>query len=107
MEEPTVQSHQAPAHSPKKKSFFKQKGVIIGIVAVLILLLGGGGYYFISAKSKAPAQDEQADQSDQVLTLSPDAIGLTVEPKSDKKAVKIKITKASDIKSIEYQVTYE
>jgi flagellar basal body-associated protein FliL len=106
MEEPTVQSHQAPAHSPKKKGFFKNKGVVIAIVVVLVLLLGGGGYYLMSAK-KAPAQEEQADQSDQVLTLSPEEIGLTVEPKPDNKAVKIKIEKAGDIKTIEYQVTYE
>jgi flagellar basal body-associated protein FliL len=106
MEEATVQSHQAPAPKPKKKSFFKNKGVIVAIVVVLVLLLGGGGYYFMSAK-KAPVEEEQADQTDQVLTLSPEEIGLTVEPKSDKKAVKIKIEKAGDIKSIEYQVTYE
>jgi flagellar basal body-associated protein FliL len=107
MEEATAQSHQAPAHSPKKKGFFKNKGAIIAIVVVLLLLLGGGGFYFISSQHKAPAQEEQADQTDQVLTLSPEEIGLTVEPKPDKQAVKIKIAKAGDIKSIEYQVTYE
>ena len=102
-----AQSHQVPAHTPKKKGFFANKGVVIAIVVVLVLLLGGGGFYFMSSKNKAPAQEEQADQTDQVLTLSPEEIGLTVDPKSDKKAVKIKIDKASDIKSIEYQVTYE
>jgi flagellar basal body-associated protein FliL len=105
------EEHNKVAHvnhnAPHKQSFFKKKGFLIALVVVLVLLLGGGGFYFISSKNKAPAQDEQADQSDQVLTLSPEEIGLTVEPKSDKKAVKIKIEKAGDIKSIEYQVTYE
>ena len=95
------------SHSPKKKSFFKQKSVQIGLGVALIVLLAVGAYFFIASKSKAPAQEEQADTADTVQTISADQLGLSIEAKPDKKAVKIKIEKAGDIKSIEYQVTYE
>jgi hypothetical protein len=107
---PTQEHSSAPissGHSPKKKSFFKQKSVQIGLGVALIVLLAVGAYFFIASKSKAPEQDEQADTADVVQTLSADQLGLSIVAKPDSKAVKIKIEKAGDIKSIEYQVTYE
>jgi hypothetical protein len=84
----------------------KNKQLVI-ILVVLVIIIGAGGFYFLNHKS-APAQEEEtANTQDVVQTLSPEQLGLTITPKSDMKAIKFSISKASGIKSIEYQATYE
>lgn len=95
-----------PAPAQQKKSFFKQKGFLIGLIILLVVGVGGGVFAFVSS-SKAPAEEETVDNSLVVETLTAEQLGLTMEAKPDKKAVKFKIEKAGDIKTIEYQVTYE
>ena len=87
--------------------FFKKRSVIIILVIVLLVIVGAGGYYFIAGSSNTKTtQDTPADDS-AVQTLSPNAIGLSLEASSDKKKVRFTITKASDIKAIEYQLIYD
>lgn len=88
----------------KWKDWFGKRNnqIIVGVVVVLLLV---SGFLIFGGKSKAKPQDTTQDQT--VQKISADEIGLSIEPKSDKKAVKIKIEKASDIKSIEYELTYE
>lgn len=103
-----VQSHeQAPASSPKKKGFFKQKGVQIGLGSLLIIALLLGGYFFIAGRSDTAEEEETNVSADVVQSLTAEELGLSIEAKPDNKAVKFKIEKAGDIKTIEYQLTYE
>jgi len=78
--------------------------IFIGVAIIVAVLLGA--YFFITAKSKKV--EKVASEPDTTIhTLSPEAIGLSIEAKPDNKAVKFIIKKAEGIKSIEYQLKYE
>lgn len=84
----------------------KNKNVQLGIVVGLILAVLVGGYFLIVHKTKkAPPPVEKEDTT--VYELSPKAIGLSFDLSPDKKKVRFTIAKIQDIKSIEYQLTYE
>lgn len=85
---------------------FKNKVVliVIGVVAAIAVLAGG---YFFLASRNATDEDTGFIEEQIVEKISAEEIGLTMEAKSDKKAVKFLIEKADGIESIEYQVTYE
>ena len=84
----------------------KQWYILAGIVVVVVGLVAGGVWLVASKKSSTqqiPAFDEQTQQ---VLTLSPSAIGLTTAFRSDNKAMKFTVGNADGITSIEYQISY-
>jgi FtsZ-interacting cell division protein ZipA len=85
--------------------FKKHKGLIIAGVVILVVIVIGG---FLWVSNNANSQSQQAQQvsDNSVQTLSPNAIGLKLEASPDKKKVRYTITSASDIKSIEYELTY-
>jgi hypothetical protein len=87
-------------------NFFKNKTVMIVLGVLIALGVLVGGYFFVASRS---ASEEDSDFIDEqvVESMAPEEIGLTMEAKSDKKAVKFLIAKAEGISSIEYQVTYE
>ncbi len=74
------------------------------IAAVIILLIAGASVYVLSQKK--PTATVPGDQIQQILTLSPDTIGLTTAFRSDNKAMKFTIGNASDITAVEYQISY-
>lgn len=88
-----------------------KKAVIISAVAVLILL-GGGGYFVLSSKNKPAGQNpkniqtplEEEEQS--AIEISVDEIGLVLTLRPDKRAIKFVIENASDIKSVDYEISY-
>jgi hypothetical protein len=83
----------------------KKVGIIIGVVLIL-LLLGGGGYMIFGKQTpKNAATTNPGEQS--VGTLEPDAIGLKLQLTADKKKVAVKVGKTTDVKSIEYEITYD
>lgn len=84
----------------------KKKNVQVIVGVVLLLLIAGGAYFVIANNKQKPVEDQTVEEN-LVQTLSPKDIGLTMEASPDKKRVKFKITKADDIKSIEYELTYE
>ena len=84
----------------------KKKNVQIIIGVVLLLILGLGGYYVVAGSKAKPIEDQTVEEN-LVQTLSPKDIGLSLEASPDKKRVKFSIEKASDIKSVEYELTYE
>lgn len=77
------------------------------IAAVVVIVLVGGGVWLLASKKSSGTQQIPAytDQA-QVLTLSPDAIGLTIAFRADNKAMKFTVGNASGINSIEYQISY-
>lgn len=87
----------------------QNKNVFIAVGVVILLIVVGGGYYFFSSSSKKlETKVSQEDQQEEVIvpTLSPKDVGLTFVARSDKKAVKFSLTEASDIKSIDYEISY-
>ena len=61
---------------------------------------------FLGKQGPKPTPVENAG-SQEVQTLQPQDIGLKMQLTSDKKKVKVIVEKASDIKSVEYEITYE
>ena len=81
----------------------KQWYVIVAVV-VAVLLIGVGTWLVLgSKKAQKPAI---MDETQNVLTLSPDAIGLSFAFRSDNKAMKFTVANANGINSIEYQISY-
>lgn len=76
--------------------------IIVGVI-VLILLVSGG-IFLATKKSAKPAVP--VEQSEEILTLSPLDIGLSLTMGSDGKRVIMEITKIKGLTSIEYQLSY-
>jgi len=85
---------------------FKNKKVQIVLGVVLILALFGGTYYVLFGKTKQKEAPVETSE-DVVQSLKAEDLGLDLEVSPDQKKVKFSIAKASDIASIEYQITYE
>lgn len=83
----------------------KKVGIIIGVI-VLLLVLGGGGYMIMGKQGVKPTPVENSG-SQEVGTLQPQDIGLKMQLTPDKKKVKVIVEKASDIKNVEYEITYD
>ncbi len=76
--------------------------IIAGVI--LLILLVGGGIFLAAKKSSKPAAPSV--QSEEILTLKPDDIGLSLTMGSDGKRVVMEIDKTEDITSVEYQLSY-
>ncbi len=72
--------------------------------AILLVLLVGGGIFLAAKKSPKPAAP--VAQSEEILTLSPLDIGLSLTMGSDGKRVVMEIAKTEGLTSIEYQLSY-
>ncbi len=87
---------------------FKDKR-LIAVVVVIILLLVGGAFFLLAGRHDS---DETANSDDEpsvgqnVASLKPDEIGLTMEALSNNKQVKFNIAKPDGITAVEYELTY-
>jgi hypothetical protein len=82
----------------------RKQWYVVAAVVVAVLLIGAGTWLVLgSKKAQKPAI---MDETQNVLTLSPDAIGLSFAFRSDNKAMKFTVANASGINSIEYQISY-
>jgi hypothetical protein len=81
----------------------KDKKVVAALAAVLVLVFGGGAFLLSRNNSQAPEVNNESE----VATLSPEDIGMVVTLRSDKRALMFELTKADDIKSVEYVINYE
>jgi hypothetical protein len=86
---------------------FKNRTVVVVLGVILGLAVLIGGWLFVVNKSNSASEDGGFIDEQVVEKIDASEIGLTMEAKSDKKAVKFLIEKADGITSIEYQVTYE
>lgn len=80
------------------------KNLIIAGVIVLLLLVGGG--IFLAAK-KSPKPAISVQQSEEILTLSPDDIGLSLTKGKDENRIIMRVNKVGGIRAIEYQLSYK
>lgn len=82
-----------------------KRQLIIGGIVILFLL--AGGVYLVMSSKKTPVQEQTTTQDQTVQTLSAKEIGLQLIPSSDNKKIKVVVSKVNDIKSLEYDITYE
>jgi len=78
---------------------------LVIILSIVLLALLGGGYFVLFANKAKPAPVATSEDQ-QILTLKPEDIGLTISARDDKHAVKFTISKASDISSVDYELDY-
>lgn len=83
---------------------FVKKNIAV-VVIIVVILLGLVGY-MLWARSQAQTTT-QVEEEKQVKQLSPSDIGLELSARADGKAVIMKVTKLTGIKSIEYEVSYD
>jgi len=88
-------------------NMLKKRNVQIVLVIVLLIIIGTGGYFMFTGNANTTSTQNQTVNDNLVQTLSPSAIGLKLEASPDKKKVRFTIANASDIKSIEYELTYD
>lgn len=88
------------------KNDMKEKKNLIIIGIIIIILLGGGFYVLSSNKTKQQTTTPQT-QEDVIPTLTPEQVGLTMIASADNKKVKFTLDNVSDIKHIEYEITYD
>ena len=78
--------------------------IFVGVIILIIVVIGV--VVLVNRNSQKAAQEATVIDNS-VQTLSPSAIGLKLEASSDKKEIRFSISKASDIKDIEYELTYD
>jgi hypothetical protein len=82
----------------------KNKNLIIALIAVAIVVVGA--ITFIAFNKKAPAQVEQAPSEDQVTTIKPEDIGLSLVESSNNQKVTLEIANTKDVSSLDYELSY-
>lgn len=80
---------------------------ILAVIGVLALVLVFGGLFLLTSKKSAPEESAEETQSETIPSLSKDDLGLTLELSDNKKQVKVVVNKASDIKNLEGDITYD
>lgn len=86
-------------------NFKDNKMIIVGGIVLLFVILGG--IFFLRGRSTPETTPTDTDQSQSIPKLSKEELDLSMELSSNNKQVKFMIGKASDIKSIEYEITYD
>lgn len=77
-------------------------------MAAFLILIVLGAVFFLTRRQEAPTiGPSPSSEGSDLLTLTPEDIGMVVTVRPDKKALMFEITKAQDIKRIEYTIEYE
>lgn len=82
----------------------KNKNLIIGLVVGLAVLVGAG--IMILSSNKTPPEMDQTPIEDQVSTIDPSEIGLTLSMSSDNREVIINISNTEGISGLDYELSY-
>lgn len=79
---------------------------LIAVVAIIFLVLLGS-IFFISRKPVSDDSEVDTSTSGTIGSLSPSQIGLGLVLSNEKKRVKVVVEKTTDIKSLEYDISYD
>jgi hypothetical protein len=85
-------------------NLLKSKRVLGAGFAVLVLFFGGL-FFFLNRQVSQPDTDYMVAQQN-LPTVSPEDIGMVVTVRSDKRAVMFELTKAENIKHVDYEIRY-
>lgn len=84
----------------------KKSTIIVGII-IILLLLGSGFFVLYSGKKQASNLTPTVSEEQPIGKLSPLDIGLSLVLSSNNRKVKVIVENVSDIKSLEYEITYD
>lgn len=85
----------------------KNKNILIICAVVLVLVTLGAGTFILSKNKSAEKKSEKLFIEEETFEeISSQDLGLIATLRPDKKAIKFEITNASDIESVEYQISY-
>lgn len=82
----------------------KQWYMVAAVVVVVGLVVVGA--WLVLGRKAVKQGPEIMDQTQNVLTLSPEDIGLSIAFRADNKAMKFNVANANGINSVEYQISY-
>lgn len=85
----------------------KNKNLLIIVGIVLVLLLGVGGYFVFGTNASPEEETEEQMFDEEVVTLSPEEVGLEIIPSANNKQVKFTLNKLDGFTKIEYELSYE
>jgi hypothetical protein len=77
------------------------------IIGVVILLLGLGAFFYLSSRNAEPVVPVENSLDEEVVTLSPEEIGLELVASANNRQVKFVINKPDGISALEYELSYE
>ena len=86
---------------------FKDNKMMMIVGGVVLLVLVVGGLFFLRGRQNAQPEDVDESQNQSIPKLSKEELGLKMELSPDNRTVKFSIAKASDIKYIDYEITYD
>lgn len=85
----------------------KNKSLIMIIAVALVILLGIGGFIFFSNKKSVPTVEiTQPSPEEEVATIKPEEIGLSLAASTDNKKVVLKVEKTDGISGLDYELSY-
>lgn len=79
--------------------------ILLGVI--LLGILGGGAFFIASQNAQKQEEVTVEDEDTTIPTLAPEDIGLEVQVSDDGRYVTIVVNKASDIKHLEWEVSYD
>lgn len=86
----------------------QNRNTILAAVGVIALIFTGIGLYvFNSSKAQTAAPQTPSEYEEEILTATPEEIGLEFMAKSDKKYVKFAINNPKDIEYVAYDIIYD
>jgi hypothetical protein len=84
----------------------KNKKLIIVLVIALIVLVGVGLMILFGNKKATPVEVVQTSPEEEVVTMKPEEIGLTLTMSKDAKKVVLAINDTKTISSLDYELSY-
>lgn len=84
----------------------KNKTILLILGVFILIVLVGGGYYMFGRTSSKPVDTTPLIEQENIPSIAPEDIGLTLMARADKKAIKFEIEKIDGIQSIDYEISY-
>ena len=79
---------------------------VLGLIGGVLIFLLGGYFLFFANKTSTKTPATQEFQQQEIPTISAEELGLSLTAGADKKRVIIEITKTSDLKFLDYELSY-
>lgn len=83
----------------------KNRNLIIALGVGLVIVVVGGFLVLRSDKSEAP-EPQQTTVEEQIVTLKPEDIGLTLTATSDNRKVIMEVESTTGISALDYELSY-
>lgn len=79
----------------------------ISLVAIILIVILIGGYFVLSSNKKGVSTPvEQVPIEDQVSTIKPEEIGLSLKTSADNRKVILEVANVQDLSGLDYELSY-